>query len=189
MNEQELKNIWRREEKIPLKSIDMEFIQNYSLKTQNSLQKLSRKEMIAGFIASAIFVIDFIYSGNFYIVLTAMSVIWIYIVWSNRRRAKTDELERVKNVKSFLAGKIKKLKQHILLRRIIIFTGYILSAIVLHQMEDKHRHPGDNPYLYLIFLIVAGIIIQAINEIYIRINYHPILTDLRYLIEELEENE
>lgn len=189
MNEDELKNIWRREEKIPLKSIDMEFIQNYSLNTQNSIQKLSKKAMIAGIIASAIFVIDFIYSGSFFIVLSVMSAFWIYIIWSSRQRAKSDELERVANVKSFLDGKVKKLKRDMFLQRICVFTGFLFSAIVLQQMENSLHHPGDNPYAYVIFLIIMGIIVQIISEIYIRTNYHPILADLRYLIEELEENE
>lgn len=193
MNEEELKQIWRTKEKIPLKSINMEFIQQYTLNTQTSLRKLSRKELIAALIASVIFALDFIYSGNFYFVLAAITALWVYIIWDNRRQARLDEMSRTENVKNYLIGKEEKLKRETVLIRTAIFLGAAAFAFNLKLIEEaryldesfRASHPGDTMTSYIVFLIVSVIIVQVCCEIYIRLNYYPILEDLRYLIEEL----
>lgn len=194
MNEEELKQIWRKKEAIPLKSINMEFIQQYTVNTQNSLQKLARREMIAGLIALVIFALDFIYTGNFYFGLSWMAIICIYFLWDKRRKAKADEINRTENVRKYLLDKEKELKRDAILTRTFIFLGSAAFALNLKWIEEsrlldesfRNSHPDYSITSYIVFLIVIVSIIQLCCEVYVRTNYYPILEDLRYLIEELD---
>lgn len=185
MNEEELKQIWRKEEAIPLKNTDMEFIQQYTLNTRNTMQKLSRNEIIVGLIASAIFVFDFINSANFYFVLAAAALLWILFFWSKRRGEKADEINRTENAKNYLIGKVRKLKIEMFLYRILTFAGVSIFAFKVKQINDSYPDI-DSTLPHIIFLIVAVVLIQIGCEFFIRFNYYPILEDLRYLIEELD---
>jgi len=189
MNEEELKEIWRTKEVIPLKSINMEFIQQYTQAASGSLQKLSRKETLGGIGISAIFVVNFIYSGNFYIVLMAMTIIWIYAIWKKRRDERLDEQNRTENVKSYLINKERKLKREISRQRIYGFLGVYLLIPAFNMLDGTFYEKLTNPLRYIIILTVTFIVVQTFIEFYTRLNYNPILEDLRYLIEQLDEDE
>lgn len=188
MNEQELKNIWRREEKIPLKNIDMEFISQQTGETQNILNKLSNRELIFGLTVSAIYVFDFIWSGNFYFVLAGMILVWIYIFWRKHRDIKLDNLERNQDVRNFLIEKEKTLRRELKTNQILIVvivpTFYILTKILHGSVSELLA----DPVKYIVVLMITTIFVWAFSEFYNRRNYVPVLEDLRYLIEQFEED-
>lgn len=189
MNEQDLKQIWRTEETIPLQNIDMEYIEQFTINTQNSLQKLSRKELIWGLIFSALFVFDSSYSDNFYPVLSAVAAVWIYIFWKKRREVKFDELKLAENIKLFLINKEKRLKREIRIQRIFGSFSIFIFSPIFNMLNGSLNEKASNLMRYIVSLIISAVVIQIFSEFYIRRNYIPILEDLRYLIEQFDEDD
>lgn len=188
MNEQELKQIWRTEEAIPLKNIDMQYIQQYTDDTDGILRRLTRKELLYGLIFSALFVFDFIYSGNFYAVLLATAIFWAYQLWKNRRAEKLDDLHRTGDVKNFLIKKEENLKRQINRQRVFSVVSIGVFVPLANLLNGSFYERMANPLMYFAALTITFVVVQIFIEFYNRRNYQPILEDLRYLIEQFDED-
>ncbi len=186
MNEEELKQIWRKEEAIPLKNIDMEFIQKYTDDTQNILQRISTKETILGIIVAAIVALDFIYSGYFYFVLSGIVLLSGCVIWQIRRDKKTDRVRMQENIRTYLVYKEKSIIRNVRIMRVSFCAGILSAPLISRVQNGTFAFVTINPLLYITALIIGLLIVLVFAEFYIRRNYYPILEDLRYLIEELD---
>ena len=186
MNEEELKKIWRKEEAIPLKKIDMEYIQNYASNTQTALQKLNIRRMIIGAVVSAIFLLDFVYSDYFYLIVSLMAIYCVYLIWQIRRDNKADRVRREESIRNYLVFKEKNLIRETIYLRIGVFFGFFSVPLISRFQNGTFDFVTTNPWLYISILTIGVLTVGISIELYIRRNFNPILEDLRYLIEELD---
>ncbi len=186
MNEEELKKIWRKEEAIPLKKIDMEYIQNYASNTQTALQKLNIRQIITGAVVAAIVLLDFIYSDYFYLVLSLVAITFVYLIWQTRRDHQADRVRREESIRNYLVFKEKKISREIMYLRTGIFLGFFCVPLISFIQKGTLDFLTTNPLLYISVLTVGVLTMGICTELYIRRNYYPNLEDLRYLIEELD---
>lgn len=188
MNEDELKNIWRQEEKIPLKNIDMEWIGQQTLLSKNELQRKLKWDVTMNVLSYVIFVPFAFYDPKVLFLIPFAAAVWIWYLWEIRRLYKYEAVfQNVENVKSFLTGKEKLLSGYLTRSRYIAYIGAPITWTSVFAMGFSFGGILDSNLSLLIFLIFNELIVAAMIEYYIRKIYAPVLDELRDLLRQLDD--
>ena len=188
MNEEELKAIWKKEEKFSAENFDFERIKNNASKAQKKLQTKIKWDIATNILVYVIGAPVFFYFPKALIVLPFATAVWVWYLWEVLRIYKYDtNFQKSENIKNFLLGKEKLLTDYIKRSRLIGYLGVPIILFVCYPAMSSLEYVWKFPMPFLISLIAAEIAALVLIEIYVRKIYAPVIDELKNLLQQLND--
>lgn len=188
MNEEELKEIWKKDENFTVGNFDFERIKELASKTQKKLQRKIKWEISINILIYVLFIPLFFYFPKVIVVLPFMIAVWIWYLWENSQIYKYDKnLQSFENVKTFLAEKENLLAGYFKRNRYIGYLGTPFVFLICYIGMTSFEHFQRTPFNFLFCLLLVETLIVIVFEIYVRKIYQPILDELRNLLRQLDD--
>ena len=191
MNEEELKEIWKKDKTSPIQNIDFERIKKIALKSQKKLRNKIKKDIAVNILLYVLVIPIFLFRRpETLFFLPFVTVIWIWYLWEVLRIYKYDtDFQKPEHVKDFLIGKERLLTNYIKRTRYIGYLGtpiiwslFFLASMPLQELWNSRA-------AFFLILVFLEIIVLISFELYIKKIYVPVIDELRDLLQQLNDND
>ncbi|MBX7169876.1 MAG: hypothetical protein K1X72_02890 [Pyrinomonadaceae bacterium] len=189
MDENELKAIWQKSEKVSVNKIDFEVIKQKSIASQNKLKKRFKKEVIVCFIVYAALLPIFYFNPKVLFLTPFLILIWVWYLWELKRINQIEmDFQNHENLREILQTKRKYLRGYFQRNRYLSWICapilLLLSLIVFTSWDQMLQNP--RPFLNILILVEVVVVIFV--EIWLRIAYKPFLDEIEDLLRQLNES-
>lgn len=188
MNEEELKEIWKKEQSIPLKNVNIELIRKRALESQNKLRKRIKWDIAVNVLLYVLISPSFFYFPQVLVVVPFAIAVWIWYLWELLRIYKHDaNLQEFENVKSFLVSKEQLLTNYITRTRYLGYLGMPVIFSVCFVGMTSFDSIWKFPLNFFIGLIASEILVVILFEPWLRKIYMTVINELKELLQQLND--
>ena len=192
MNEEELKNLWQKDQAAP--EIDFAGLQKLSDDWHNKLRRKARIDAWAQGTTAVVCLLPVFFYPK---MIFASVLVFIFGVWYVRElrglyKDGSFEVDCIA-VSQSIKAKIETLKRYFWRTRIAVYVGMPLTLIAAYYGFGTFDDPSvtfTNWAIWLMkIMIVAEVAIVISTEVYFKILYKPALKELKNLLRQLDSNE
>jgi hypothetical protein len=190
MNEEQLKEIWKREKAENVLAVDFERVQKDLFVWQGKLRRKIKLDILANVLVYIFLIPVFIILPKLLYLSPFLILVWIWYLWETLRIYKQEtNFGKFGNTRDYLANKKKLLENFSTRTRYIVYIGVPLiglQALYVLCYLDKML---EEPLVLMAVLIFDEIFISILTETYLRKVYAPSINELKDLLQQLESDE
>lgn len=187
MNEEELKQIWKKDKAAVAPAIDFEAVQKNMRGWEGKLRRKIKIDIITNAAVYVLLIPAAVYYPEILYLAPFMILVWVWYLWETLRiyRQETNSSESG-STKEYLETKKRFLENYISRTRYIIYISTPVSALGGIYLSGYFAEIWQSPLLLAAVLIFVEFLFVTVIEIYIRKVYLPSINELKELLRQLD---